>query len=77
MIWTLLKNNPDVELLIRCSEDKESRMTEGNSIAEDIIDDEDQIQENEASEFGDEVFSSVQPCVVEKFLILLPAPEYF
>ena len=41
------------------------------------FDDEDQIQDNEASEFGDEVFSSVQPCVVEKFLILLPAPEYF
>ena len=27
--------------------------------AEDIIDDEDQIQDNEATEFGDEVFSSI------------------
>ena len=65
MIWTLLKNNPDVELLIRCSEDKESRMTEANYIAEDIIDDEDQIQDNEASEFGVEVFSTTQGCTEE------------
>ena len=48
-----IENDPDVELPIRGSEDKESRMTEANSIAEDIIDDEDQIQDNEASEFGD------------------------
>ena len=28
-----IENDPDVELPIRCSEDKESRMTEANSIA--------------------------------------------
>ena len=69
----IIENDPDVELPIKCSEDKESRMTEANSIAEDIIDDEDQIQDNEASEFGDEVFSSVQPCVVEKLSSSAPA----
>ena len=55
-----IENDPDVELPIRCSEDKESRMTEANSIAGDIIDDEDQIQDNEGSEFRDEVFSTTQ-----------------
>ena len=55
-----IENDPDVELPIRGSEDKESRMTEANSIAGDIIDDEDQIQDNEGSEFRDEVFSTTQ-----------------
>ena len=79
-----IENDPDVELPIRVSEDKESRMTEANSIAGDIIDDEDQIQDNEGSEFREKyslqprvVQRSCQPWVVEKFLILLPAPEYF
>ena len=79
-----IENDPDVELPIRVSEDKESRMTEANSIAGDIIDDEDQIQDNEGSEFREKyslqprvVQRSYQPWVVEKFLILLPSPRTF
>mgnify|MGYP005708717039 CR=1 FL=1 len=64
-MMTLKMNDPDMELTIRGSEDKDSRLTETEpqtiSIAEeDIIEDEN--QDNEASEFRVEVPSTTQGC---------------
>ena len=56
-----IENDPAVELPIRSLEDKEERlMTEENSQAEDVIDDEDLLQDNEACEVAVEVPSTTQ-----------------
>ena len=74
----IIENDPDVELPIRCSEDKESRMTEANSIAEDIIDDEVRIKFKTMRPVNSEMkYSPLSTLCCREFSDSSPSPRIF